>query len=373
MICPKMQTLVKPIKTWPPIGGGSAPPPSYERTAFVSSAGDNNTAVLNDDTLPYLTMDGAVPQLYGSYAGQTTTIRLLSDLAGGLANSAALNNLLTAGLTIQSHDATVRSINDNVSFGELPDALLTLSKVNLISLVKVGHASDAAESAGVITGDADTTITTLNVRAGSATAGGNGAAGSSGTGANGADGSSGDPPTDGAEGALFFASGSTGAVGSTKHAWNVSLAVAGLCSSILGEGGTGGNGGNGGNGGAAQGGNGGVGGDSTSATTQNGGNGGNGGAAVSNGGDGGNGGNGGNGSTVTNVGWTITASTLSEGVGGSGGVGGSAGSAGEGNGGAGGAGAAGGSSGDAGVSGTAEGNPGANGAIGSDGNSGSII
>lgn len=328
------------------VEGGEVPGGvTYVRSAFVSAGGDDALAALNDMEQPYASVSAAVGELAAAYPGLTTTIRYLTNVSVGLEPSAALNTLLAAGLTMMSHDEEVKALSASYSFGSQAGALLTLSKVQLTALVKVGRDVASAANAGTITGDADTRIVALIVSSDNSFAGASsGAAGASGIGSAGADGTGyGNPGSGGSD--VNGVGGDAGHGEAGHFAWDVTLAGEGLIDNLLGEGGIGGYGGAGGNGGNATGGPGGAGsigtpGDEAHPDGGFGGAGGNGGGATAGGGDGGNGGNGGNGSTVTKAaGWTILASSL---VAGAGGVKGSGGSAGSATGGAAGAGGAGG-------------------------------
>ena len=351
---------------------------SYERTAFLSSSGNDGTAVLNDPDLPFLTNDAAVDALAVSYAGQTTTLRYLSNNTSALAASANLNTLLAAGLTMRSHDASVWTLSGTLSFGDAAGASLTLAKVVLSTLTKAPHTGLTAESAGTITGDADSVITDLTISA-DATPTGTGADGSSGgtlTGAAGSNGADGDYPYGGGAGESVNASGTTGETGETgNRAWNVTLAGNFTVSFLTGTGGQGGTGGNGGQGGNATGGNGGNGGNATHPTDPvDGGAAGPGGDGTSYGGEGGIGGTGGTGSTVTKgASVTITVSTITGGTGGGGGTGGLTGAANAGVQGTPGSGINGGNSGSSAAAGNAYSGAGGNGASGSAGTNGSIV
>jgi len=353
-------------------GGG------FTRTAFVSSVGNDGTAALNDDALPFLTQDAAVAALAAAYAGQATTLVYQTSIATDLTLSGSLNTLLDAGLTMQAETGSV-ILSGTISFGSEPNAMLTLAGVQITgSLVKETHSSLTQESAGTITGDVNSSIAILTLSGGNGSAGGNGGNGGTVTGNQGVIGFNGDPPTAGGNGDPGDASGTAGAAGTAGFpAWNVTMVGSGspVVSSIVGAGGNGGNGGTGGEGGSGTGGDGGAGGDAQSngIDPQDGAAGGNGGDGIANGGAGGTGGDGGAGSTVDNMGWIISASTLTGGAGASGGSGGMAGTANGGAGGVGGAGIGGGSSGPSGSPGSSYVNPGATGTAGAAGADGAII
>ena len=352
---------------------------SYERTAFLSSSGNDGTAVLNDPDLPFLTNDAAVDALAVAYAGQTTTLRYLSNNTSNLAPSANLNTLLAAGLTMRSHDATVRTLSGSISFGDAAGALLTQIKIILSGTVtKAFHIGQTVESAGTITGDADSSIAELVISADATppAAGATGQNGENSGGSNGGNGIDADYPTAGENGGSANASGSPGeAGGQGNRAWNLTLAGNLTIALLTGVGGPGGAAGSGGVGAIALGGNGGNGGNSNHPTDPvDGGAGGAGGDATANGGDGGVGGTGGAGSTVTKgASVTITSHVLTGGSGGLGGSSGPAGSATGGTGGTGGTGANGGNSGASGAAGASVSNAGGNGANGSAGTNGSIV
>lgn len=311
---------------------GAGGPVVYTRTAFLSSTGNDGTAALNDPALPYLTHDAAVDALAVAYSGQTTTLRYLSNNTSDLSASANLNTLLAAGLTMKSHDASVRTLSGAISFGDTAGSSLTLSKVVLSTLLKAIHTGQTVESAGTITGDADSIITDLIISAdasptdtGAAATGGGNVTGGVGWNASDAD-----YPGSGGAGESVNATGGIGETGGIgNRAWNVTLAGNFTVTLLTGTGGQGGTGGNGGAGGTATGGAGGNGGNATHPTDPvDGGAAGNGGDGTAYGGDGGIGGQGGAGSTVTKgASVTITVSTLTGGAGGGGGNGGLTGSA----------------------------------------------
>lgn len=353
---------------------------TYTRTAFVSSAGNDSGASLDDFDQPFASMNAAVGQLAAMYPGQTTTLRLLTDLATGASPSSELNTLLAAGLTIMSHDATVRTVGGTCSFGSAAGALLTLTKVHLANLTKVGRSVASEATAGTITGDADTEIDLLVVSSDDAYTDGvngiNGGVETSGAWSYVPPASS--PPLDGEdhEGDGAFEDGGNGTAGTAgNRAWNLTLVGSGLVTSLLGLGGQAGDGGNGGNGGTATGGAGGIGGASNHPTDpEAGGTGGRGENAYARGGNGGNAGQGGDGSIVTKAaGWTITAYDLTGGVMGTPGLGGNGGTATGGAGGGGGAGANGGATGATGTPGTAFDADGSDSGSSADGTDGWIV
>ena len=359
-----------------PLLGGETPVGTvYTRTAFVSSGGNDSGGTLGYLEQPYLSMAAAVGALAAAYPGQTTTIRVL-DGADGLSASASLDTLLTAGLTIRSHDTGVVSLGE-VSFGSLPDALLTLNHVHITALVKVGHVGAGADSAGTITGDAETSIDLLQVSASSSyTPGSNGASGGSSSGSAGFSPPPNSPALDGENGDDAYASGTAAGAGSAgNRAWDVTLAGAGTVSYITAVGGPGGDGGAGGAGGTAYAGAGGAGGASNNVSVPEvGGDGGNGGIATANGGAGGVGGRGGDGGDIVLGAWAGSAITsYAGGAGGASGAGGAAGTATAGAGGAGGAGALGGANGTAGTAGAAYASAGAAGGTNGPGANGSLV
>jgi hypothetical protein len=362
----------------PLAGGETAAGTFYTRTAFVASGGSDSGGTLGYLDQPYLTLAAAVGALAAAYPGQTTTIRCLGGVGGDgvLSSSASLDTLLTAGLTIRSHDTGVVSLGE-VSFGSQPDALLTLNHVSITALVKVGHVGGGADSAGTITGDAETVIGLLQVSgSGSYTPGGNGAHGGTVNADAGFSPPPNSPPMNGYDGDMAYASGAAGSVGSTgNRAWDVTLAGAGSVSYITAVGGPGGDGGIGGNGGSALGGFGGRGGDSNnSMAPEVGGNGGNGGNAYANGGAGGTGGRGGDGGDIDLGAWAGSAiASYAGGAGGISGTPGSAGTATAGGLGLGGDGALGGANGTAGTAGTAYASAGASGGTNGSGTAGSLV
>lgn len=194
--------------------------PNYVHAAFVSSSGNDGTAALDDDALPYLTQDAAVTALAAAaYSGMPARLIYQTNIATDLGLTADLDILLLNGLTLQA-ESGIKNLSGTIFFGTLADEIINLVGINITgSLVKTPHAVTTAESAGTITADTNSGIAILQL--------------------GGADGSVGNPGTNAA------------------HAWNVSLAGAGspVVSNIYGSGGVGGDGsgigadgGNGGNG-----------------------------------------------------------------------------------------------------------------------------
>lgn len=359
---------------------GGAAEPSYERTAFLSSTGNDGTAVLNDPDLPYLTADAALADLLFVYPAEVCTLRLLSNYAGAVTENQDLADLLVAGLVIRSHDATRRTMATLPLCGDLLSGSLDLRLVNVIITQATSfHASHTVESIGTITGDSTSEITTLDLE-GSAVAS-NGDAGTTGVDQYGNSGTAGENaefPGNGGDGDSVYAIGTNGTAGGNgDSAWSVSIVGESgfTIGSFYGYGRDGGTGGAGGDGGVAVAGDGGSGGNATGFTEANGGNGGNGGSANASGGDGGAGGNGGHGSIVTVTGFcTFGFTEISGGVAGAGGAGGGYGAATAGTGGEGGSGyGTGGVNGAAGNNGATTLNVGATGANGLEGNNGAII
>ncbi len=359
-------------------GGGAV---AYQRTAFVSDGGNDGTAQLNDPALPFQTLNAAADILLDVYSGDDpVVIRVLNDLGDDL-STASVDALLAGGLTIMSHDAAVRFLTGNVSFGITAGSSLTLSKVVITTITKTAHVGVAVESAGSITLDAESSIGALHLSADptAGSAGDGGATGASGTGTpNGpAQPPDGSPPQVGIDGGSFDATGATGGTGGVgNRAWNATLVgpPASIVNLIVATGGPGGGAGTGGGGGVATGGQGGQGANSNSGSEEAGANGGRGGDAIANGGNGGVGGIGGTGGTITVTGGvSILGNDLSGGVGGGGGGNGGAGTATAGVGGIGGSGSSGGGNGFSGSDGTATAESGGSGSTGATGASGSII
>lgn len=351
---------------------------TYERTAFLSDAGNDGTAALNDSDLPYATIDAAIADLAAAYPNQVTTLRLLDDVTDDATEDATLAAVLVDGLVIRSHDGTRRQLVGTIPLcGALVGNALDLRLVNVqVSTLQDLHLSSTIESIGSITGDATSIIDLLNIAGyadgGPAPAGSNGG---SATGNGGAPGGDGDPPGDGGTGEDATASGGGGATGIEGHsAWSINIVgtTGFTITDLQGYGRAGGTGGAGGAGGTATAGDGGNGGNATG-TDQNGGNGGNGGTANAGGGLGGDGGSGGHGSIVSVYGdCTITASTLTAGDGGVGGGGGPGGTANAGAAGTGGTATGSGINGSDGNAGSANNSDGSPGSGGASGNIGSI-
>ena len=358
-------------------GGASPAPPSYERTAFVDTAG-NGGSVLNNPAQPFSSFYDAAIALLDAYPSQSTTIRLMSNANGGDTTATTMDILMGSGLTIMSHDATVRTLTGTTSFGYNPGLTLNLSKVTIAELRKEPHASTDAASAGTITGDANTTITLLILES-HADPGNQGAMGSDGgnvSGSGGQVGADGNPPEAGGTGESIDASGGHGQDGGLGFAaWSVTLLgtgllVSGRAVSLS----VGGQGGVGGFGGTATPGNGGAGGSSTAIVLQDGGDGGNGGASAANGGNGGSGGVGGRGGNIDTYSgtWTVTMGETDGAAGGAGGYGGSGGLTNIGIGGNGGNPSTGGAPGATGAQGSYEALQGADGVAGADGQDGIV-
>lgn len=361
-------------------GGASGAAPSYIRTAFIASTGNDGTAALNSSSSPYLTLDAAVAALAAAYPAQTTTLRLLTNLTNDATANASLTTLIHAGLTIRSHDATRRFLDGTIPLcGSLVASTVALALVN----VRVGMLSDEHASAaegqliGSITADATSLVDSL-VLSGAANGsdGSDGTVGGTITASAGSNGSDGDPPTNGQAGEAAIASGTPGISGGHGHsAWDINvISASGFeITNFTGVGMHGGDGGNGGDGGTATGGAGGVGGNATG-TDQDGGNGGNGGNATAFGGDGGNGGEGGNGSTMFVTGsCTVAFFVITGGAPSAGGTAGAGGSVTAGVGGVGGDSSGLGSPGGNGTDGSAVNDSGSVGASGAGGADGSII
>lgn len=371
-----------PFRFVHPAGGVTAPA-TYERTAFVDPAAGSTPGELNNPALPYGSFGSAVIALIDAYHNEATTIRLMADVAAD-ADDGQMSLVMLSGLTIMSHDATVRNITGTLSFGYENICHLNLSKVTIANLVKVPHATANTESAGTITGDGYTTIQNLilDSSADPGAPGENGSGylpGDSLIGGNGADGVDGNPPTAGGDAPDFVVDGTDAYPGYEGHrGWDVTLLGSGLYSVISTQsssvGGTGGNGGSP-PGSSATGGVGGVGGDSTALALQNGGAGGAGAWVFASAGLGGTGGLGGSGGSVFHaVGCMISTSYLTGAAGGAGGVAGTLGGANTaGSGGAGGSGVLGGAAGAAGATGNVVANAGYDGSAGSDGTPGALI
>ncbi len=312
-------------------GGAFGAAPNYVRTAFISSTGNDGTAVLNDPNFPFNNLSAVASALYAAYVGLPTTIRLLDNITSEI--GLGVQGLLQHGLTIRSHDATLRTLTGTINlYGDTNAGTSDLSLVNVhVTAITDTHNNSSAESAGILRGDATSVVGTLTLSGSvvpdDGTPGTNGVDSS---GNDGADGVDGDPPGDGGVGENALSDGTPGENGLPGNAaWNLTIyAESGfLIEEIVATGSAGTAGGNGGNGGVAAAGDGGNGGASTG-TDQDGGNGANGGDATSNGGLGGDGGAGGNGSTITVIGnVTVTTANYSGGAGGDKGLGGAPGTA----------------------------------------------
>jgi len=105
-------------------GGGSAPSP-YTRTAFVSSSGDDGTAVLNNESKPFSTVQAALTALETAYSGQTTTLRYLDSVTDA---PGFPPGLASAKLTLKGHSGSVLGgniyFNPNITELELDDVAL---------------------------------------------------------------------------------------------------------------------------------------------------------------------------------------------------------------------------------------------------------
>jgi len=82
--------------------GGSV---TYERTAFVSTTGNDGTGALNNLALPFLTLGAAFTALDAAHPSQATTVRFLNAIA--FDSVAIPANMATAGLTLKGHAGLV--------------------------------------------------------------------------------------------------------------------------------------------------------------------------------------------------------------------------------------------------------------------------
>lgn len=371
-----------------PVLAAVEPPVTYERTVFFDKdTGNDGTAVVNDPTHPWGTLNGAIEWAAANLAGSgVTVLRLLTDSVDGIDMDATVDTVLLAGMTIMSHSpSSVRSILGQAAFGSssLGAVSLNLQDIN-IEILERERSTDKGgtnANAGTIIASGTVVLGQLNLRGVAGFNGGNGSNGGTATGATGAKGANGDPPSTGDNGESINSSGGNG-VGHDgvetsidgASAYNLTLSGVGTIVALDTRAGDGAPAGDGGTGGTATGGTGGEGGDSTALILQDGGQGGNGGDAVANGGEGGIGGFGGRGGVITNSGgWTITGSSVNGGSGGEGGSGGGAGVANAGPPGSGGGGTLGGMTGAPGSSGATSANAGNNGANGDAGSNGGIV
>lgn len=97
-------------------GGGGAP--SYERTAFVSSTGDDGNAVLNTPSQPWQTLVAAYIVLTTEYPGQACAIALLSDLTENFTPSGSIT------LTLKGHES-LRTITGDINAQGTDNAIST--------------------------------------------------------------------------------------------------------------------------------------------------------------------------------------------------------------------------------------------------------
>lgn len=349
-----------------PAGGAG-----YSNTAFVSSAGDDGTAVLNDPDLPFETIQAALEELDATFATAAVTVRFLTDITETVTLPAGLSD--NDKITFRRHDGTSRTVSGSITTSDV-NLNLEFDGVTIATWTFAASSELFAKTGGDLKGLNGAVITNLNAKGlgvdGTAAAGFDGG---STTGNPGSAGSDGDPPGSGSDGDSVDETGGVGDSGTDGgFGWNVDIWDDLTVTNADLSGGYGQTGGTGGTGGTAQGGDGGPGGNAQNPMDpQDGAPGGNGGSATAHGGDGGSGGGGGNGGTLTrHNGAVCTNFTSDGGTGGGGGNGGAAGSATGGLGGAGGSGATGGNTGPEGSPGSANadvGNSGSNGAAGAAG------
>jgi len=128
--------------------GGSV---TYERTAFLSSSGNDGTASLNNPALPYLTTDAALVALVAAHPGEDTTLRLLDDFNGGAAfigDAASVG--VSANLTIKAHGATFRTLNGALTCADRTIDL-RLDNVAIDTLTWEDNAATQSTAAGTVT------------------------------------------------------------------------------------------------------------------------------------------------------------------------------------------------------------------------------
>jgi len=375
------------------VAGGAAASLT-ENTAYVSSTGNNATAVLGDVAKPYITLQAASSALKDAYPTQATTIILQSNLV----SSQTLNKQVYQGFSSLTLDGAGFTLGDlQLESPDLSSVLtLTLKDIAITGTLNTSTGcvgtNGASANLGTIRHIGEVTVGAFHTCEPSnpqATAGADGTPAYTGTGLtgnNGTDGSMFGFPTDGTTGESINSTGGNGSVGEAgRAAWSVSLlegtgfVSANYTGALNLRGSQGGNGGNGGGNSGATGGAGGAGGhayDDGAFTPQNGANGGAGGDCYITGGNGGDGGVGGDGGTLTYASTIVIdqIGTLDNigGFGGNAGYGGSV-SASGGAGGAGGNGVNGGSTGNVGNIGSFSQTSGSNGNTPGVANSGSVV
>lgn len=359
-------------------GGGGV---SVTRTAFVASYGSDGSGVLNNENLPYVTLEAAMSALASEDSTAATVVFLDAPvLVQDLATDHSF--LLLNGLTLKARGGVYSLLDGEICIGAAPDVILHIEGLTTFTLYKPPHLGANVENAATITGDAHTSFHLVCT----------GELNPPPAGDDAADGGSnlvgspnffpGDkpapnsPPVGGANGGDLTVTGNAGEGGQEgARAWDA--VVLGDCSlSVIAVGGPGGDGQGGGQGGSfTEGGRGQDGGDSSSTEPEDGGPGGNGGSVNARGGEGGIGGRGGDGGNIyIGVGVTVTYFDLVgglSGVGGPGGFGGTGNTGGEG--GLGGGGGGGGSYGAPGATGSVTETSGADGGPGEGGNTGSVL
>jgi hypothetical protein len=348
--------------------------------AYLASTGDDDTAVLGDEELPFETLLAATEALIAAFPGQETTVILQTHMNGNTLD----RDVYCGNASLILDGAGTYNLNSlTLSVPATPgDATLIFKDITAGPVtVDVGCSDKTTQNFGIISNVGDVNIPSIDMSAPGLIAGNTGTTGTAlpdGTGSTG---------TTGAKGESFTLTGGVGGTGGNgKGAWSFTLDVpasAGtvLYTSITGTGCSGGNGGPGGSNTSLTGGTGGQGApgfDDMMGTPADGSPGGDGGDCILTGGDGGPGGDGGDGSIVTCTGankdtaLTIASTSLTGGMNGFGGTGGTP-TANAGSGGAGGDGVNGGNPGANGNSGSANSTAGSPGSSGNSGNNGNVI
>lgn len=351
---------------------GGTPPPTFVRTAFANSGGNDGTAVLNNPAHPFLTLDAAVDALAVAYVGLDTTIQLQTDITTGLTDSGNVRNVQANGLTLRSdEDVAPRVLSGGIPLGGAMSTInLTIVSLTIDSASRIGTGLDIGMMRLT-----NATITSLDI-SGDDNNGTDSGVGSlsGGTPDGGAKPPPASPATAGTNGGDATFGGSDGGnAGSAQAGSSMTIVGSGTITTLDARGGNA-NGGMGGPGSDCKGGDGQPGGDSSNPDDpEAGGDGGNGGNADSSGARGGAGGAAGGGGTITHDAGVVITSLLVTGGTATGGAGGVPATATAGLGALGGDGANAGPAGNNGMNGTAINNTGATGTDGTPGSNGSEV
>jgi hypothetical protein len=136
-------TLTLPAAASRGAGGGLGT--FYANTAFVSTAGDDNTAVLGYASRPYETMGGALAALDAEYPGEETQVRFLNSVDVGTVD--VLDHLASAGRLILRGHSDGLTISGTLtctgSNGDPPGAGFDVALWNITLATYDGSGGDA--------------------------------------------------------------------------------------------------------------------------------------------------------------------------------------------------------------------------------------